>query len=121
MTAELTAAARAASRAGCRRWDSFLPATLATAAVHLASNVSNDLVDDASGADCDNDDRISPFSGGSRVLQDGQFDREDLERLVRVLLVNEVPDRRADARAGKRTLTASTCRSLALVSAALLA
>jgi 1,4-dihydroxy-2-naphthoate octaprenyltransferase len=44
-------------------------ALLATALVHGASNVINDVGDDLTGTDRDNLDRIYPYTGGSRFIQ----------------------------------------------------
>lgn len=38
---------------------------------HAAANVYNDWADDRLGSDAINEDRIAPFSGGSRLIQDG--------------------------------------------------
>ena len=38
---------------------------------HAAANVYNDWADDRLGSDAINEDRIAPFSGGSRQIQDG--------------------------------------------------
>jgi 1,4-dihydroxy-2-naphthoate octaprenyltransferase len=57
--------------AGRFNWQLFVLALVATLLVHLASNVLNDVGDDASGADRDNDDRIFPYTGGSRFIQNG--------------------------------------------------
>lgn len=57
--------------AGRFDWSVFLLALFATICVHLASNVLNDVGDDLSGADRINDDRIFPYTGGSRFIQNG--------------------------------------------------
>jgi 1,4-dihydroxy-2-naphthoate octaprenyltransferase len=44
-------------------------AVLATALVHGASNVINDVGDELTGTDRDNVDRIYPYTGGSRFIQ----------------------------------------------------
>jgi 1,4-dihydroxy-2-naphthoate polyprenyltransferase len=44
-------------------------ALLATALVHAASNVINDVGDEITGTDRDNYDRIYPYTGGSRFIQ----------------------------------------------------
>jgi 1,4-dihydroxy-2-naphthoate octaprenyltransferase len=59
------------SVAGKFDWLLFALALLATLLVHLASNVLNDVGDDVSGADRINDDRIFPYTGGSRFIQNG--------------------------------------------------
>jgi len=52
-------------------WGVFLLALLATVAVHAAANVLNDVGDDVSGTDRNNTDRIFPYTGGSRFIQNG--------------------------------------------------
>lgn len=46
--------------------------------LHAAHNVLNDLFDDLHGSDRINRDRIFPYTGGSRVLQDGILTRRQL-------------------------------------------
>ncbi|HEY5808270.1 MAG TPA: 1,4-dihydroxy-2-naphthoate octaprenyltransferase, partial [Povalibacter sp.] len=50
---------------------SFVLALLATVFVHAASNVLNDVGDDIGGTDNANDERIFPYTGGSRFIQNG--------------------------------------------------
>lgn len=59
------------SVAGKFDWLLFALALVATLLVHLACNVLNDVGDDRSGADRINDDRIFPYTGGSRFIQNG--------------------------------------------------
>lgn len=61
---------------------SLAAALLATALVHLASNVYNDVSDEVLGTDRANTTRISPFTGGSRVIQDGLATVGDMRRLA---------------------------------------
>ncbi|MBK5910581.1 hypothetical protein CCR85_03625 [Rhodothalassium salexigens] len=42
---------------------------------HAAGNVINDVCDDISGNDALNDGRITPFTGGSRIIQNGTLSR----------------------------------------------
>jgi 1,4-dihydroxy-2-naphthoate octaprenyltransferase len=49
----------------------FLLALLATICVHAAANVLNDVGDDSGGTDRVNEDRIYPYTGGSRFIQTG--------------------------------------------------
>lgn len=49
----------------------FLLALLATIFVHAAANVLNDVGDDSGGTDRVNEDRIYPYTGGSRFIQTG--------------------------------------------------
>lgn len=55
-------------------------ALLATAAVHAASNVFNDVGDDINGSDPGNSERIHPFTGGSRFIQNGVMTRAQMLR-----------------------------------------
>lgn len=49
-------------------------ATILAALIHAGVNVLNDYYDALSGADEGNDDRISPYTGGSRMIQEGLLD-----------------------------------------------
>ncbi len=49
----------------------FLLALLATLCVHAGANVLNDVGDDSGGTDRQNEDRIYPYTGGSRFIQSG--------------------------------------------------
>ncbi len=49
----------------------FALAVIAVLCVHAGANVLNDFFDDKSGADASNKDRIYPFTGGSRFIQNG--------------------------------------------------
>ena len=75
------------SAAGKFDWLLFALALLATLLVHLASNVLNDVGDDASGADRINDDRIFPYTGGSRFIQNGILTARQMAALGISLLV----------------------------------
>lgn len=75
----VTAAAAAvgiaqAQACGCG-WDPLAAvATLGLALLtHAAVNLFNDYGDAVGGSDALNTDRLTPFSGGSRVIQDGRF------------------------------------------------
>ncbi len=52
------------------RWPAFLMAGAAMCLLHLGANLANDYYDHASGSD-DLNPRPTPFSGGSRVIQEG--------------------------------------------------
>jgi 1,4-dihydroxy-2-naphthoate polyprenyltransferase len=52
-------------------WIVFLLGLATTICVHFASNVLNDVSDDESGTDRINDERIFPYTGGSRFIQNG--------------------------------------------------
>lgn len=59
-------------------WLFFLLAILATLATHLACNVLNDVGDDLTGADRNNDERIFPYTGGSRFIQNGVMSAREM-------------------------------------------
>ena len=65
---------------------SFLLAMLATVCVHAGANVLNDVGDDAGGTDRCNDDRIYPYTGGSRFIQAGIMSAGSMARLGLSLL-----------------------------------
>ncbi len=65
----------------------FLLALLATICVHAAANVLNDVGDDSGGTDRINDDRIYPYTGGSRFIQVGIMSSANMARLGTTLLV----------------------------------
>ncbi len=56
-------------------------ALLATALVHAASNVYNDVGDDVNGTDVNNQTHIYPFTGGSRFIPNGIMSRGEMARL----------------------------------------
>jgi 1,4-dihydroxy-2-naphthoate octaprenyltransferase len=59
----------------------FLLALLATVCVHAGANVLNDVGDDAGGTDRQNNDRIYPYTGGSRFIQSGIMSACGMARL----------------------------------------
>jgi len=59
-------------------WIVFLLGLAATVCVHFASNVLNDVGDDAGGTDRINDDRIYPYTGGSRFIQNGVLSSREM-------------------------------------------
>lgn len=61
-------------------------ALIAVALVHAGSNVLNDVGDELCGTDRCNADRIYPFSGGSRFIQNGIFSVMQMSRLGIALL-----------------------------------
>jgi 1,4-dihydroxy-2-naphthoate octaprenyltransferase len=65
----------------------FLLALLATVCVHAASNVLNDVGDEDGGTDRINDQRIYPYTGGSRFIQMGILTQSSMARLGVGLLV----------------------------------
>ena len=58
----------------------FALALFATVCVHAASNVLNDVGDDSGGTDPQNEDRIYPYTGGSRFIQQGIMSQEEMAR-----------------------------------------
>jgi 1,4-dihydroxy-2-naphthoate octaprenyltransferase len=65
----------------------FLLALLATVCVHAASNVLNDVGDEIIGTDRRNDQRIYPYTGGSRFIQTGILSQSSMTTLGVSLLV----------------------------------
>lgn len=65
----------------------FLLALLATVCVHAGANVLNDVGDETGGTDRQNDDRIYPYTGGSRFIQTGILGIGGMARLGVGLLV----------------------------------
>jgi 1,4-dihydroxy-2-naphthoate octaprenyltransferase len=59
----------------------FALALVATVCVHASANVINDVGDDAIGTDGRNDERIYPYTGGSRFIQTGIMDTSGMARL----------------------------------------
>ncbi|MDH3532490.1 MAG: 1,4-dihydroxy-2-naphthoate octaprenyltransferase [Gammaproteobacteria bacterium] len=59
----------------------FALALLATVCVHAGANVLNDVGDDAGGTDRQNEDRIYPYTGGSRFIQVGIMSARGMARL----------------------------------------
>jgi 1,4-dihydroxy-2-naphthoate octaprenyltransferase len=71
---------------------SFVLALAATALVHAASNVINDVGDDIGGTDNANDERIFPYTGGSRFIQNGVMTAREMKRWgVTLLLLALIP------------------------------
>jgi 1,4-dihydroxy-2-naphthoate octaprenyltransferase len=64
----------------------FLLALLATICVHAAANVLNDVGDDSGGTDRVNEDRIYPYTGGSRFIQTGIMSATNMAALGITLL-----------------------------------
>lgn len=59
----------------------FLLALFATVCVHAACNVLNDVGDESGGTDQQNEDRIYPYTGGSRFIQTGIMSTNEMARL----------------------------------------
>lgn len=72
--------------AGSFHWLVFVLALFATVCVHAASNVLNDVGDDSGGTDGLNEDRIYPYTGGSRFIQQGIMSQSEMARWGTTLL-----------------------------------
>ena len=59
----------------------FLLALFATVCVHAACNVLNDVGDESGGTDRENEERIYPYTGGSRFIQAGIMSSSEMARL----------------------------------------
>jgi 1,4-dihydroxy-2-naphthoate polyprenyltransferase len=59
---------------------SFILSLAGVGFIHIGSNLINDYFDDKSGVDRDNPDAVYPFSGGSRVLTDGDLTPEAVRK-----------------------------------------
>lgn len=62
-------------------------AVLATVCVHAAANVLNDVGDETIGTDGRNENRIYPYTGGSRFIQMGILSQSRMARLGVILLL----------------------------------
>ncbi len=60
----------------------FALAVLATVLAHAATNVYNDVADDLNGTDPANVQRIYPYTGGSRFIQNGVMTRASMLRFA---------------------------------------
>ncbi len=62
-------------------------ASLAVALLaHAGANVLNDYHDHLNGCDAANTERVAPYTGGSRFIQDGRLTPEQTRRLALALL-----------------------------------
>lgn len=81
-----------ASACGCGLdWPLALGATLLAVLAHAAGNVLNDLHDARNGADAANAQGIFPFTGGSRLIQNGLVTEQQTAELAKALLLFLVP------------------------------
>lgn len=81
-----------ASACGCGLdWPLALGATTLAVLAHAAGNVLNDLHDARNGADAANQGGIFPFTGGSRLIQDGVVSEHETAELAKALLMFLVP------------------------------
>lgn len=72
--------------AGSADWSSFVLAVLSIALVHAGINVLNDVYDDLNGTDRINDERIFPYTGGSRFIQNEILSARQMRRWSYLLL-----------------------------------
>jgi len=82
----LVGTAWGASAAGQTQWPAFVLALVATMCVHAGINVLNDVYDDINGTDRANAERIFPFTGGSRFIQNEILTRAQMARWAVLLL-----------------------------------
>lgn len=80
----LVGSAWGAAHAGAVDLPAIVLALLATALLHAAANVLNDICD--ADGDAINDAHLAPFTGGSRFIQDGLLDLAAMRRLCLALL-----------------------------------
>ena len=83
----LAGTAWGARQAGAFDMAALVLALISVVLVHAGSNVLNDVGDELCGTDRDNVERIYPFSGGSRFIQNGVFSVAQMTRLGVALLV----------------------------------
>lgn len=70
-----------AAQHGSFSWSLFGLILLGASAIHLATNITNDVFDDLSGADATNV-TPTPFSGGSRVIQYRLLSRQSMATMA---------------------------------------
>lgn len=70
---------------------SAVATVLLAVVAHAAANVYNDFHDALNGADAANTQGLFPFSGGSRLIQQGQVSPQDTQRWAWVLVALLVP------------------------------
>ena len=81
-----------AAACGCGFSPLRAAATLVLALLaHAAANMLNDHADAVSGADAANATGLFPFTGGSRLVQQGLVDAQDMRHLAIALLMVVVP------------------------------
>jgi 1,4-dihydroxy-2-naphthoate polyprenyltransferase len=68
-----------------------LGATGLAVVAHAMGNVLNDLHDARNGADAANDQGVFPFTGGARLIQNGEVNERQTADLVKALLVFLLP------------------------------
>lgn len=70
----------AASRIAPIDWPAALLTLLGALLAHAGINVLNDVYDEQAGCDAINDDRVFPYTGGSRMIQNGILDASAMAR-----------------------------------------
>ena len=75
-----------ASLSGPVDWLRAIVTMIGAVAAHAAINVLNDYYDDRAGCDQINGDRVFPFTGGSRVIQNGIFEPRQMATYGWILL-----------------------------------
>ena len=87
----LVGMATAMACAGRLQWGTALATVLLAVMAHAAGNVYNDFHDALNGADLANTQGLFPFSGGSRLIQQGRVSARDTQRWAWVLVALLVP------------------------------
>jgi 1,4-dihydroxy-2-naphthoate octaprenyltransferase len=68
-------------------WWNALLTLLGAVVAHAGINVLNDVYDDRAGCDAINNDRVHPYTGGSRIIQNGVLDIDAMLRFGWLLLL----------------------------------
>jgi 1,4-dihydroxy-2-naphthoate octaprenyltransferase len=66
---------------GSVNWATAMATLIGAMVAHAGSNVLNDYFDARAGCDQINEDRVFPFTGGSRVIQNGVLSPDEMLRL----------------------------------------
>ncbi len=74
-----------------RSWSLALVSLCCALIAHAGANVLNDYYDARSGCDALNVDRIAPFTGGSRFIQNGQLTEQATGNFAYALLASVIP------------------------------
>ena len=86
----LTALAYVRGTFGSLDYSLALLTLLGIAFMHSAANVLNDYFDSENGTDAANHQRVYPFSGGSRFIQNGVFSKQQILLFGSFLLINGI-------------------------------
>jgi 1,4-dihydroxy-2-naphthoate octaprenyltransferase len=73
--------------AGAFSGAAFFLALITTVLIHASANVLNDVFDDINGNDRVNEGRIFPYTGGSRLIQNGVIDLSQMARWGGALMI----------------------------------